>query len=59
MTPYDFEVMQDRRNFTTEIKNTLERLPSVLDFSDELNHFVLQVRQAEFLTELTEFLTEF
>ena len=42
MVPYDYEVMQDKVTFTDEIKNTLEKLKEVLDFSDELNSFILQ-----------------
>jgi len=42
MGPYDYEVMQDKVTFTDEIKNTLEKLKEVLDFSDELNSFILQ-----------------
>jgi len=42
MVPYDYEVMQDKVTFKNEIKATLQKLEAVLDFSEELNSFILQ-----------------
>ena len=44
MAPYDYEVMQDKMGFSTEIKETLEKLPAILDalFSEQLSSFILQ-----------------
>ncbi len=45
MGSYDYEVMQEKATFSSEIKASLERLKSELDFSDELNNFIMQFLQ--------------
>jgi len=42
MVPYDYEVMQDKVTFANEIKGTLGKLKVALDFSEELNSFIMQ-----------------
>lgn len=42
MTAYDYEVLQDKDKFTEIIHDTLEQLPGVLNFSPELNDFILK-----------------
>lgn len=42
MTAYDYEVLQDKEKFTDTIHDTLEQLPTVLNFSPELNDFILK-----------------
>lgn len=42
MTAYDYEVLQEKQVFVREIDATVERLASSLDFSDDLNDFVLK-----------------
>lgn len=41
MTAYDYEVLQEKQAFVREIDATVERLSGILDFSDDLNDFVL------------------
>lgn len=41
MGAYDYEVLQDKVNFTTQIQHTVSALPTVLQFSSELNDFIL------------------
>lgn len=42
MTAYDYEVLKDKEVFTETINDTLEHLPEVLNFSPELNNFILK-----------------
>lgn len=42
MTAYDYEVLQDKEKFTETIHDTLEQLPQLLNFSPELNDFILR-----------------
>lgn len=35
--------MQDRERFTQEIEDSVQRLPSILNFSEELNDFILRI----------------
>ena len=42
MTAYDYEILQDKDKFTTTIRDTLEQLPEVLNFSAHLNDFILR-----------------
>ena len=41
MTAYDYEVLQDKEKFTEIIHETVEQLPTLLNFSSELNEFIL------------------
>ena len=45
MVAYDYEVMQEKSSFSKEIKGTLEKLITELDFSDSLNDFIMQFLQ--------------
>jgi hypothetical protein len=42
MIAYDYEVLQRQDLFTEEILDTVNRLPSALTFSPELNDFIMQ-----------------
>jgi serine/threonine protein kinase len=45
MTAYDYEILQNKDHFSQTIQETVDTLPSVLnflDFSPELNNFILQ-----------------
>ncbi|KAJ1436082.1 kinase-like domain-containing protein [Ochromonadaceae sp. CCMP2298] len=42
MTAYDYEILQDKKHFTETIQETVDQLPSVLNFSPALNNFILQ-----------------
>lgn len=42
MTAYDYEVLKDKEKFTETINDTLDHLPEVLNFSPELNNFILK-----------------
>lgn len=42
MTAYDYEVLQDKERFTETIHDTVEQLPQLLNFSLELNDFILK-----------------
>jgi serine/threonine protein kinase len=42
MTAYDYEVLQDKEKFTETIHDTVEQLPQLLNFSEELNDFILK-----------------
>lgn len=41
MTAYDYEVLQDKENFTNTITETVQLLPDHLHFSNDLNDFIL------------------
>lgn len=41
MTAYDYETLQDKQKFTSEIQKAVAKLPSLLDFSSHLNDFIL------------------
>ena len=45
MVSYDYEVLQDKATFTESMQYTLENLPDALNFTDELNKFVLRFLQ--------------
>lgn len=42
MVAYDYEVLQSKEGFTKEIRDAVKKLPSVLNFSSELNDFIMQ-----------------
>ena len=42
MAAYDYDFLQDRSKFTAEIKSAVERLPEALNFSEDLNDFILR-----------------
>lgn len=42
MNAYDYEVLQDKDRFTSEIEVTVQQLPQHLPFSDDLNDFILR-----------------
>ena len=42
MIAYDYELLQSKDLFIIEIKETVEKLPLALNFSSELNDFILQ-----------------
>ena len=42
MTAYDYEVLKDKEKFTDTINDTLDQLPEMLNFSPELNSFILK-----------------
>jgi serine/threonine protein kinase len=42
MTAYDYEVLQDKERFTDVIHDTVEQLPHLLNFSPDLNDFILR-----------------
>ena len=42
MIAYDYEVLQSKDLFIIEIRDTVEKLPSALTFSSELNDFIMQ-----------------
>ncbi len=41
MVAYDYEVLQDKQEFTERIMTILEELKDILDFSEELNDFIM------------------
>ena len=41
MIAYDYEVLQSKDLFTLEIKEAVEKLPSALSFTSELNDFIM------------------
>ena len=45
MTSFDYEILQNKAKFTQSITQTLDELPSHLNFSTELNSFVMQFLQ--------------
>eukprot|EP01038_Epipyxis_sp_PR26KG_P006770 gene6770-9273_t len=45
MTSYDYEILQDKEKFTKTIEEAVETLPDVLNFSPELNDFILKILQ--------------
>ncbi len=45
MTAYDYEVLQDKEVFTGTINETVQHLPEQLNFSDDLNSFILEFLQ--------------
>jgi serine/threonine protein kinase len=45
MTAYDYEVLQDKEVFTGTITETVQHLPAHLNFSNDLNSFILQFLQ--------------
>ena len=42
MTAYDYEILQDKEKFTEAIQETVAALPDALNFSPELNNFILK-----------------
>jgi len=42
MTAYDYEILQDKDKFSISMTNTVECLPDVLNFSSQLNSFILE-----------------
>jgi serine/threonine protein kinase len=42
MTAYDYDILQDKEQFTSTIAETVEHLPDFLNFSSELNDFVMR-----------------
>ncbi len=42
MTAYDYEILQDKEQFTQSIDDTADELPHLLNFSEALNDFVLK-----------------
>lgn len=45
MTTYDYDILQDKEKFTEEIHATLDSLPDMLNFTEELNDFILKFLQ--------------
>jgi len=43
MAAYDYEILQDKPKFKHEIAHTVSALPNHLQFSDDLNDFVLNI----------------
>lgn len=42
MTAYDYDILQDKEQFTTTIAEAVEHLPDYLSFTSELNDFVMR-----------------
>jgi hypothetical protein len=42
MTAYDYEILQNKDKFSISMTNTVEYLPDVLNFSSQLNSFLLE-----------------
>jgi hypothetical protein len=42
MIAYDYDILQNKEQFTVTISETVEQLPDLLRFSDDLNDFVLR-----------------
>lgn len=42
MTAYDYDILQDKEQFISTISETVEHLPDFLNFSSELNEFVMR-----------------
>lgn len=42
MSAYDYEILQNKDKFSESISETLESLPDVLNFSSQLNSFILE-----------------
>lgn len=42
MVAYDYDVLQNKDQFTATINETVEQLPDLLNFSDDLNDFILR-----------------
>lgn len=42
MCAYDYEILQDKKKFTESINETVLELPNVLNFSEDLNSFILK-----------------
>ena len=45
MVAYDYDLCQNKEQFEMAIKETVEQLPEVLNFSAELNDFILRFLQ--------------
>jgi serine/threonine protein kinase len=45
MVSYDYELLQDKTTFTEAIEDAIDKLPSSLNFSAELNDFIIRLLQ--------------